>query len=136
MVTLPLEHEEQAAFFVMAAYHENQYPELRWLHANVNGAALMRKDPSQKFSRQAEKLKAEGLRKGILDVSLEVARGGYFGFWLEMKRKGNNLTPEQREFTAFLHEQGYYVGLAYTAEEAWDFLECYLRMPKTQVVGK
>jgi VRR-NUC domain len=129
----PYEHEEQAALFQEVGYHLNEYPELIWLHSNPNGAALMRSNPKQRFSRQAQKLSEEGMKRGILDISLEVARGGYFGFWLEMKRKGEKLRKEQREFSAFLEEHGYFVGLAFSAEEAWKIIEAYMRMEPTKV---
>ncbi|UPG86835.1 VRR-NUC domain-containing protein [Luteibacter aegosomatis] len=107
---LPTEHEEQAALMEWAGINAVRAPELRLLFAIPNGAALASKStgPGRRFSRQAMKLRAEGLKSGVPDLCLPVARGKYHGLFIEMKRvKGGTLSPEQKEWLQRLADQGY-----------------------------
>lgn len=78
-------------------------PEFRWLHAVPNGG--------KRNSFEAQGLKDQGVKAGILDLSLDVARGGYHGLKAELKRPGGNClppTPEQLEYMIFCEQQGYF----------------------------
>lgn len=68
-------------------------------------------------------LKRQGLVRGVPDIQVDVARGGYHGLRLELKVWPNNTTDDQEEFHALLREQGYRVVVAYgitAVEEAMD----------------
>jgi hypothetical protein len=98
----PTEHQEQCALFQWAQLHQTKYPDLAWLYAVPNGARTS--------MSTAKKLKAEGLRKGYPDIGLDVARGGYHGLRIELKRlKKSETSEEQRMWHRRLEEQGYYV---------------------------
>lgn len=112
------EHDEQVILFNLAALHETQYPELAWLHAIPNGGL--------RNQRVAIKLKAEGVKAGVWDVFLPVARGGYHGLYIEMKYGKNKLTPSQREFQEFIDRQGYAHMVCYNGETAYHLVEKYL----------
>lgn len=104
------EHEEQATLVEWSATAAARHPELHLLFAIPNGAALASKSTGRRgrFSRQAMKLRAEGLRPGVPDLCLPVPRGKYHGLFIEMKRtKGGTLSAEQREWLASLTVQGY-----------------------------
>lgn len=74
------------------------------------------------------RLKAEGLRAGVPDINLDVARGEYHGLRIEMKRRrGGRVSPEQAAWLEALREQGYAAIVAYGWEEAADAIEKYLR---------
>lgn len=74
------------------------------------------------------RLKAEGLRAGVPDINLDVARGEYHGLRIEMKRRrGGRVSPEQAAWLEALREQGYAAVVAYGWEEAADAIEKYLR---------
>lgn len=74
------------------------------------------------------RLKAEGLRAGVPDINLDVARGEYHGLRIEMKRRrGGRVSPEQAAWLEALREQGYAAVVAYGWEEAADEIEKYLR---------
>lgn len=89
------------------------------MHAIPNGG---KRDPMT-----AARLRAEGVKPGVLDILLPVRRGGYSGFYLEMKNgaKGR-LSDEQKEFAAFVETQGYCCGLARSWEEGMRWLVWYL----------
>jgi VRR-NUC domain len=125
------EHYLQACVVDWACWNMRQYPELDLLHAVANGAPL---GGGRIGAMRMNYLKAEGLRPGVCDLFLPVARGGYFGCYLEMKTKTGKLSENQKEFIAAVEKQGYLCCVAYGADEAIEFLERYLQMPKTQVV--
>lgn len=59
-------------------------------------------------------------------------RGGYCGWWGELKRYGgtpSDVSPEQREWLAFLKEQGYYAESHKGWEKMWQSLIWYLSLP-------
>ena len=108
-----LESDLQEAIFSWANTLEPRYPEIRWLHAVPNGG--------YRSGREAVGLKRQGVKAGILDLHLPVARGGFYGMMIELKRPGGKCAkprPEQAEYIAFLTEQGY------CARISNDFAEC------------
>jgi hypothetical protein len=120
---VPTEHQEQVALMQWAALHATKYPDLKWLYAVPNGARTS--------MSTAKKLKAEGLRKGYPDIGLDVARGGYHGLRIELKRqKGGRVSPEQIEWHGRLREQGYYCVTAAGCHAAAWALEGYLKLPQ------
>jgi hypothetical protein len=74
------------------------------------------------------RLRAEGVRAGVPDVLLPVARGGYHGLALEMKFGRNKPTPEQREWLDALAAEGWQTCVAYGFEEARQAIQDYLRL--------
>ncbi len=112
------EHQEQAALFELAALHEREYPELALMHAVPNGG--------HRHIAVAKKMKREGVRAGVPDVELPVARGDHSGLHIEMKVKPNKPTEKQKRFMAALEKQGRLCRVCYSAEEAWEVIKRYL----------
>lgn len=94
------EHAHQTALFMWASQVREALPELKWMYAIPNGG--------ERNVAVAGRLKAEGVKSGVSDVCLPVARGGYHGLYIEMKKPGGRESSEQKEFAAFLRDQGYY----------------------------
>lgn len=114
------EHGEQAAFFEYCAYRQGEYPCLKWMHAIPNGGLRDKKN--------AAIMSREGVKRGIFDVFLPYAtKRGYHGLYIEFKFGKNKLTAEQKEFVAYVESAGYKTAVAYSAEEAIEVLEEYLR---------
>lgn len=111
-----LEHREQAAF-------------IRWcrLRPGATRRVLAIPNGRKRTASEAGKLKAEGVRAGVLDVFLPVPVAGLPGLWVEFKAGRNNLTDEQREEAALLVRDGYPVLVAWDWSEAVDATERYLR---------
>lgn len=123
---VPTEHAEQRALLTWASMSTGKHPELRLLFAIPNGGA--------RSKAAAGKLKAEGVKPGVPDLCLPVARGGFHGLYLEMKRtKGGTLSPEQKQWRHDLIEQGYHVALCKGQPQAQQTLTTYLTLPKTQI---
>lgn len=119
---IPTEHNEQVAVIdwwrIYAATHK--IPEYL-LFAIPNGA--------NKSMASAAKFKREGLRKGIPDLCLAVARGKYHGLYMEMKRLvGSHPSPEQRDMANLLRAQHYEVFFCYGATHAIRVIIDYLAL--------
>lgn len=112
------EHDEQVALFNWAMLQAGKYPELDLLFAIPNG--------SYKSITQAMKFKREGLKPGVPDVCLPVARNGYHGLYIEMKYGKNKLSDKQIWWRNELKKQGYLVWLSYRFEDAKDIILAYL----------
>lgn len=85
-----------------------QYPKLAInLFAVPNGAVLA----GNKMQRikQWNKLKAEGVTKGVSDLILLVGSGDFNGLCIEMKTTANHSkqTKEQKQFEKMVVEQGF-----------------------------
>jgi hypothetical protein len=99
-------------------------PELRWLYSVPNGGA--------RSATTAALMRAEGVRRGVPDLVLPVARGGHFGLYVEMKRPGrHSTTREQREWIAGLIEQGYRAVVCVGWDAAREEIVRYLDQPRT-----
>jgi hypothetical protein len=122
------EHDEQASIIEWASRMQLERPELGLLFAIPNGAKLpYRKDAhGRRYSPQAQKLKAEGLRSGVPDLFLPVARGGFHGMFIELKVGRNRPSEVQAEYLDRLAEQGYYAAVCWGAEDAIGAILAYL----------
>lgn len=120
MNRVPSEEQEQAAVFEWAALLENQTPELALLFHVPNGG--------KRHPATAARLKAQGVKPGVPDICLPVARHGYHGLFIEMKRrKGGQLSDHQKAWIEALREQGYMVAVCKGADEAIEVLSWYVR---------
>lgn len=75
---------------------------------------------------EAARLKDEGVRAGVPDLCVPVARGGCHGLYIEMKHGRNKPTAEQAGWIAELRRQGMCAWVCYGAENAIALLETYL----------
>lgn len=77
---------------------------------------------------QGMKLKGLGVRPGVPDLNLPVARGGYHGLWLELKDgdKGN-LSKEQKLWIEALRKEGYRAEVVRNLDEGKQILTEYLK---------
>lgn len=72
-------------------------------------------------------MKAEGVKSGVFDLMLPLARGGSLGLWLEMKRaRDGRVSEEQKAWRDRMLRAGYAVAIAYGFEEARRILLAYL----------
>lgn len=115
----PTEGEEQATLFHWADMVKGKYPELQLLFHIPNGG--------ERRKSEAARMKAEGVKAGVPDLFLPVARVNYHGLFIEMKRrKGGRVSDEQREWIGNLLANGYAVEVCRGWEEAKDAIENYL----------
>lgn len=124
---VPTEHIEQSH---VVQWFWLQYPSLRkCLFAIPNGAHLAG-TPMQRAMKM-NKMKSEGFQPGVSDLCLMVARGGYHGLWIEMKRRNgvpSDVSEDQREFLVRAAREGYYGTVCNGATEAMAVIDIYLAL--------
>lgn len=113
------EHDHQVALFQWAARFQKALPALAMLFAIPNGGA--------RHIATARRLKAEGVKPGVPDLMMPVARGGHHGLFIELKAKGGRATPEQSGWLERLRAQGYCAAVCVGWDSARALIENYLR---------
>lgn len=117
---VPLEEDEQIALFRWAAYESGAYPELRLMYHIPNGG--------KRNKVIAAKFKRMGVKAGVPDIFLPVAKGGYHGLYIELKRtKGGSTSDNQDDWIDALREQGYRVDVCKGWEKAKETILEYIR---------
>lgn len=121
--TAPLEDAEQRVIFQWAAMEAAAYPELGLLYAIPNGG--------KRAIKTAIALKAQGVKAGVPDMCLPVARGAYHGLYIELKRqRGGTVSDNQKEWITALMGQGYKAVVCRGADEAIGTIKSYLEERK------
>ena len=116
----PEEEVEQTCLFRWAAYSLGAHPELRLLHAIPNGG--------KRSKSEAARMKAAGVKAGVPDMFLPVARGGSHGLYIELKRiKGGRVSAEQLAWMEELTREGYTCAVCHGWEEARKVIQTYLK---------
>jgi len=122
-----LEDAEQKALIQWANKTKQNINEIgRYLFAIPNGG--------KRDKREAVRLKAQGVKAGVSDLFYPVARGGYFGLWIEMKVGRNKPTEKQKVWLRDMDEQGFLTAVCYNWLEARDIIKNYLLEPETQTI--
>lgn len=120
---VPTEAQEQSQLFQWAEASAPLFPELALLHHIPNGGFRSKKT--------AALLKAQGVKAGVPDLCLPVARNGYHGLYIELKRrKGGVKSEAQKGWLDALNAQGY---LAVTCPGAVYAMEAIIQYLKGDV---
>jgi hypothetical protein len=114
----PSEHQEAVALMELVRAHEADYPELTLFHAIPNGG--------DRHKATAGKMRAEGVRAGVPDYALPVARDGHHGLYIELKKLDGYASREQKDWIQRLRDQGYRAEVARGCGQAWNILCAYL----------
>ena len=109
------EDAEQATLFQIAAYKQHPW---ELLFSIPNGG--------KRHIITAMKLKATGLKPGIPDIFLPVAKHHFHGLFIELKMPGGTIRPEQKKWHQALRNQGYKVEICYGCDEAIKIITEYL----------
>lgn len=114
----PHEDDEQATVINYCSYMASKYKGLDLIYAIPNGGS--------RNQLEAVKLKRTGVKAGVPDLCLPVARNGKHGLYIEMKRKeGGRLSDYQKQWIERLSEQGYETAVCKGADEAIAVIEKY-----------
>ena len=112
------ESSEQQALFVWSKLMQAQYPELSLLHAIGNGG--------KRNLIEAVRMKREGVKAGVSDIMLPVARNGFHGLYVELKVGKGKASNNQEWWIAETTKQGYYSVVCVGWVEAKEVIERYL----------
>jgi len=117
---VPTEDAEQMALFHWAALERGRYPELAMLFHIPNGGS--------RGKAEAGRFRAMGVKAGVPDLCLPIARAGKHGLYIELKRsKGGRVSEEQAAWITELRARGYAAEVCRGWEEAARVIEAYLR---------
>ena len=114
-----IESDNQIALFQWAEYNQAKYPELELLYSIPNGG--------KRNLLEAVRLKKEGVRAGVPDTFLSVAKGNFHGLYIELKSDKGKLSLKQKNYIEKLREQSYKVAVCYGWEQARDTILRYLK---------
>ncbi len=115
------ESEEQQALFEWARWYSMKYPELTLLYHIPN--------EGKRSYYTGKKMKKEGLRAGVPDICLPVARGEYHGLYIELKRTaGGRMSDKQKSWLEDLKGQGYCAAVCRGWQAAADLILGYMRL--------
>jgi len=115
----PPEDHEQVTLFAWIDIHSGQYPELSLAFHVPNGG--------HRNPHVGAHMKRMGVRAGVPDVLLPVAKAGYNGLAIELKRSiGGRVSPEQQKWLSRLEEQGWQTYVCYGADEAIQTIRKYM----------
>ena len=87
-------------------------------------------------AKTATILKRQGVKAGVPDLHLPVARGGYHGLYIELKVGDNTTTKKQKDWIRELNKQGYLAVVCYGWDEAAKQLLDYLETGTAHIAIK
>ena len=120
------EHSHQCALFSWARNPATlkKYPALDLMEGSANGVKMS--------NTQAVGMKRAGMLKGSHDITLKVARGGFNGLSIELKKPAENgkakgvVSAEQKWYGARLEQEGWRVEYCFGWDAARDVIIDYL----------
>lgn len=121
------ENQEQKSLFEWAMLYEGRYPELKMLFHVPN-------EGKRSKATGAEMVRM-GLKSGVPDVVLPVARQGYHGLVIEMKEDRGKLTQKQKEWLRMFSAENWKVLVCWGWDCAADAIAKYLGF-EAGLVGK
>lgn len=116
---IPTEDEEQTWLFSWAEINMSRFPELELMYHVPNGG--------KRSKSEAARFKRMGVKAGVPDIFLPVARGGYHGLYIELKALDGRPSAEQMKFISAVTAQGYYAVVAYGGVKASEIIAAYLQ---------
>ncbi len=112
---------EQQAVMEWAEYQTGRYPELKLLYHIPN--------EGKRSVVNGANLKKAGLKKGVPDLCLPVAKGNYHSLYIEMKKnKRCRPSAEQIEWLTALNAEGNFAVVCYSAEKAIETIKWYVNL--------
>ena len=118
------EAAEQTALFRWAGFMSGQFPEIEMLYHIPNGGS--------RNKIEAAHLKQQGVKAGVPDLCLPVARGEYHGLYIELKYGKNKPTENQKRWINLLRSQNYKAEVAYGWEETSKIILEYLKSTRVE----
>jgi hypothetical protein len=112
------EGDHQVRLMRWAAKQGTTIAELQLLYHIPNGGA--------RDAATAARLRVEGVKAGVPDLHLPVARRGYHGLYVELKADGGKTSGGQDIWLARLRAEGYQALVCYGAQAAYEAIVTYL----------
>lgn len=108
----------QVALFQRIRWEAKRHPDLELVYAVPNAG--------ERHIFVAQRMKAAGLKAGVLDIHWPVASRGFYGLWMELKVGKNKPTDQQLMWIERLKKAGHCVRVVYDDWQlAWDLMVWY-----------
>lgn len=78
--------------------------------------------------KEAKNLKRQGVRPGVPDLCIPVAKRGFHGLYIEMKYGKNKPTDKQLEWLDVLNANGYKAVVCYGFDQAKETIDWYMEV--------
>lgn len=114
------EATEQEHVVSWCLHREWKYPDLKWIHHCPNGGSRQVKE--------AARLKAQGVKRGVPDLNLPIPKGVYAGLYIEMKYNTGSIEPEQKEWIKAMKAAGHFACVCYGFDYAVKVIEEYVSL--------
>jgi len=120
------EHFYQVKVIEWCRKNDHLFPGANLIYSIPNGAAVS--------GRERGRLVREGMKSGVSDLHLPVAKGGYFGLYVEMKHDdgGSVVSDAQTAFLGAVTDEGYLGHICYTGHAAIEVIRDYMNQPRTK----
>jgi len=115
-----IEDKHQEACFKWFHTQRNKYPGLCLAFHPANGG--------KRNAREAVRLKRQGVKAGVSDIIIPVAKGKYHGLMIELKPPKaykSSVSKTQKAFIAAANDQGYLALVCYGFDEVKEVIENY-----------
>lgn len=122
LVPLPYEYQVQIAYLQWADLQKHKgNPLSLYIHHSANGG---RRD-----AREGKHFKEMGVKAGYPDLTIDIAKGGYHGMRIELKRGNNDKeSDKQKERIALLIEEGYHAVFCKGVDAAIKATQDYMKL--------
>jgi len=97
-----------------------------YLFAIPNGAFLAGNKIQR--ARQMARLKSQGLKPGVFDLMLNIARNCYYGLDMELKIVNNKLSSRQKEWRDRMDKAGRYTVICYDLDQVKEAIDEYINL--------
>lgn len=113
---------------LLSTENQEQITAMKWL--DLKGIpAFHVPNGGKRNAVEAMKFKAMGVKPGIPDIFIPVAKKGFHGLFIELKRAKNAyLSDHQQWWMTELSKQGYAVTVCYGADQLIRFVSKYMEI--------
>ena len=88
------------------------------LQPQLRGLVLHIPNEGRRSERYGKLLKDMGMRAGVSDLFIAMARRNYNGAWIELKSANGKVSPEQASFQLDMDRQNYFTSVCWSIEDA------------------
>jgi hypothetical protein len=114
----------------MQGYRSNEAEEQKVVikYCDIKGIPIVHiPNEGKRSARVGAEMKRQGLRPGFPDLFIPLPMKEFHGLFIEMKYGKNKLTDNQKEWLTLLVKNGYACAVCYSADEAINNINSYLR---------
>lgn len=117
-MSITTEYDIQATVIEWAEWKKNKYPCLKLMYHTPN--------EGKRAPATGANLKRIGMKPGVPDICLPVARGGYHALYIELKTEDGSLSKEQKDYLHALDLEGNCTYVCRSAIDAIKRIELYI----------